>query len=71
MRFVIGGFALGGVGAAIAAKSIQTMLFEVGPSDGLTFSVTGGWILVSALAAASLPAARAARPDPMQVLRAD
>ncbi len=71
MRFVIAGILLGGAGAALAAKSIQTMLFEVAPHDGLTFALAGGAILVSALAAAWLPAARAAGTDPMQVLRAD
>jgi putative ABC transport system permease protein len=71
MRFVIAGIVLGCAGAALAAKSIQIMLFEVAPYDGLTFAAAGGAILISALAAAWLPAARAAATDPMQVLRAE
>lgn len=44
---------------------------EIDPYDGLTFAMAGGAILISALAAAWIPAARAAGTDPMQILRAE
>jgi ABC-type lipoprotein release transport system permease subunit len=45
------------------------MLFGIGPRDPLTFAAAAAVALVSALLASWLPARRAARVEPMVVLR--
>jgi ABC-type lipoprotein release transport system permease subunit len=45
------------------------MLYGVSPSDPLTLAGVIGLVTVVAVVAALLPAMRAARVDPMQVLR--
>jgi predicted permease len=76
--FVRHGVAVSGIGAAcgLAAalaltRLMKSLLFEVSPSDPLTFlGVAAGLILASALAS-YLPARRATRVDPVQALRAE
>ena len=61
-----------GVGASLAlTRTIRGMLFEVTPSDPLTFVLVVTALVVVALAASYLPARRATRVDPMQSLRFD
>lgn len=66
-----GGVAAGVVGALILTRSLETLLFEVEPTDALTFSVAAGALAAVALAAAALPAVRAMRVDPMLAMRAE
>jgi len=66
--------ALAGVGIGIAACAVLTrlisgMLFEVRPTDPVTFAGTASLLLVVSIAASSAPAFRAARMDPMRTLR--
>jgi predicted permease len=78
-RLVIGrGLALTGVGLTIglvlawaATRTMQALLFGVGASDPATFGGVVGLLMVVAIAACSLPALRAARVDPVRVLRQD
>ena len=61
-----------GVGASLLlTRAIRGMLFDVAPSDPLTFSFVAGMLVVVALVASYLPARRATRFDPMQSLRFD
>ena len=46
-----------------------TMLFEVDPIDGLTYTAIIVFLLIVVAIASYLPARRAARIDPMVVLR--
>jgi len=46
------------------------LLFEVAPTDTLTFAVTGASLALVALAAAWLPARRATQVEPTVALRA-
>jgi len=65
------GLAFGLTGALAAGRLLETLLFQVRPVDAITLigvSVTLGLIVVIA---ASLPARRAVRVHPAQVLRAD
>jgi putative ABC transport system permease protein len=61
-----------GVGAAVLATgAMRTMLFDVQPVDPLTFVVVPGLLVLAAVVACWLPAARASRADPMGTLRAE
>jgi hypothetical protein len=64
------GVLLGGAVAALAGGLLTTLLHDVGPRDPLSFLIAGGALLAIAAVAAWLPARRAARVDPMAVLRA-
>jgi putative ABC transport system permease protein len=59
-----------GIGAALALTRLMTsLLFHVGPTDPLTFSVVALAFLVAAIVAGYVPARRATRIDPMAALR--
>jgi putative ABC transport system permease protein len=59
-----------GLGAGLAtARLISGLLFEVGPWDAVTLTVSPLVLLAVALAAAYLPARRAMRVDPLVALR--
>ncbi|HEU5220076.1 MAG TPA: ABC transporter permease [Gemmatimonadales bacterium] len=61
-----------GVTVALGAtRLIRTLLFRVAPADAATYVAVPLLVLLTALLASWLPAARAARADPAQVLRAD
>jgi predicted lysophospholipase L1 biosynthesis ABC-type transport system permease subunit len=69
---VIGGLGIAaGVGAALLVTEwMSSFLYGVAPRDAVTFvGVPAGLLLITALACA-LPARRAARLDPLKVLRA-
>ncbi|MGC2743031.1 MAG: FtsX-like permease family protein, partial [Candidatus Angelobacter sp.] len=77
MRLVLGqaaittaiGVVLGLVGSFILMRSLQSMLYEVGAADPLTFAAVALLLLVVALLAAYLPARRATKVDPNVALR--
>jgi hypothetical protein len=63
---------VGGVTIALgAARVIRTLLYQIAPADPLTYVAVPALVLLTALAACWLPAARASRADPCQVLRSD
>lgn len=63
------GILLGAAGALIATRVLKSFLFEITPTDPVTFvGVALGLVLV-ALVASYLPARRATRVDPMEALR--
>ena len=71
-----GGVALGGLGAGLAlalalGRWIETLLFGITPTDPLVYAVVTGVLLSVVLVSGDLPARRAARTDPAEVLRAD
>jgi putative ABC transport system permease protein len=65
------GAALGLGGAALAARLMKGLLFGVSAIDPATFTLLPLALLAIALAACWLPARRAAKLDPMVVLRAE
>ena len=59
-----------GLGAAFAmARTMTTMLFEVKPTDPVTYAGVSVLLALFALAAILLPARRATKVDPMVALR--
>jgi putative ABC transport system permease protein len=65
------GVALGAGGAFAATRILARLLFEITPRDPATFSAVASIIFLVALAAAVVPASRAARIDPVVALRHD
>jgi len=51
------------------SRTVEGMLYGVGARDPLTLVVVAGFLASIALAAAYIPARRAARADPMKTLR--
>jgi ABC-type antimicrobial peptide transport system permease subunit len=71
LRMVLIGLSLGLVGAVVVTGIMRSLLYEVKPRDPLTFAVVTLLLVVVALAAAFIPARRAARVDPVLALRAE
>jgi ABC-type antimicrobial peptide transport system permease subunit len=65
------GILLGALGAAGVTRGLSSLLFGVGPLDGLTFGATVVSLAGVSLLACGIPAARAARVDPAIALRAE
>jgi ABC-type antimicrobial peptide transport system permease subunit len=65
------GITLGLIIAAGSTRVVQSMLFGVSPTDGVTFAVIAVVLLLVALAASAAPAWRASRVDPIRALRAE
>jgi putative ABC transport system permease protein len=63
------GIALGLAGAFAATRVLRSLLFEVTPTDPLTLASVAVLLFAMALAAALLPARRAAAVDPVVALR--
>jgi len=63
------GSALGLIVAGVSTRLLHSFLFEVSPLDPVTFCGVPVLMLLLALAAAWLPARRAASVDPMGALR--
>ena len=68
---VLVGIALGGGGALLAGRLMESMLFQVTTTDPAAFLAVPVILLLTATAAAYLPARRAARVDPMATLRGE
>jgi predicted permease len=69
---LVAGGAMVGVCAALAVTRLLTrLLFEVKPNDATTFAAAVGALLIVGALASLLPALRAARVDPIIVLRAE
>jgi predicted permease len=69
MRVVVIGLALGLVGTAIMTRFFQSMLFNVAPTDPMTFVSASAILAGVALFACYIPAKRATRVDPLVALR--
>jgi putative ABC transport system permease protein len=64
------GLVIGMAGALALTQLLQTLLFQVRPTDSLTFLAVSTVLLMVAVVACLLPAKRAASVDPMVALRA-
>jgi putative ABC transport system permease protein len=68
-RMVVFGVAAGLIGSAMLTRFLQTMLFEIKPTDPITFGVLTALLVSVALLACLIPAQRATRVDPLMALR--
>jgi putative ABC transport system permease protein len=71
MLLAVLGVGIGIAGAIALTGLVKSLLFEVPPTDVLTFSGVGLTLLAAAALASYLPARRAAAVDPNVALRAD
>jgi putative ABC transport system permease protein len=71
IKLAIAGVALGVAGSLALGQVMRSLIYNINSADPLTFTLVSlGAILVAALAG-YVPARRAARADPMSVLRAE
>jgi ABC-type antimicrobial peptide transport system permease subunit len=68
---VVGGVAVGLIGALFASRLLETLLYGVGPADLLTFTTVPLGLAAVALLASAIPARRAAEVDPIAAIRAE
>ncbi|MEZ5316181.1 MAG: ABC transporter permease [Vicinamibacterales bacterium] len=71
MRLAAIGVAVGLVAAALLARVVQSMLFEVETSDPASYGVTALVLLAVAAIACYVPARRAMRVDPLVALQSE
>lgn len=71
VRLVLVGLALGLGGAVLLSGMLRTWLFGIEPTDPATYALVALGLGALAVAAAWLPARRAARLEPMEVLRTE
>ena len=69
MLLVVAGITLGVVGALALARFLRSLLFEIKPTDPVTFVGVAISLALIALAACYIPARRAMRVDPIVALR--
>jgi predicted permease len=69
LRLVLPGLCIGFAGALVATRWMSSVLFDVKPTDPLTFTAVAVVLAAVALLACYIPARRAMRVDPMEALR--
>ena len=70
-RYLLLGLGIGLPVAMATSRMFAALLFEVRPTDPFVYVIVSAILLVAGLAAALLPARRAARADPLVALRAE
>jgi ABC-type antimicrobial peptide transport system permease subunit len=65
------GLVIGTVGALLATRLMQTLLYGVASKDPLTFVAVSVVLVVTAVVATWVPATFASRADPATALRAE
>ena len=69
MLLVAIGLTIGLAGALALTRLMTTLLFEISPTDPITFAAVALSVVVAALLACYIPARRAAKVDPLVALR--
>jgi putative ABC transport system permease protein len=63
--------AIGAAAALVATRFLTSLLFEVRPTDPLTFGGVAGVVMAVVVVACARPARRAMAVDPAAVLRSE
>jgi putative ABC transport system permease protein len=71
MKLAVAGVLLGSIAAVLLARLVQTMLFDVSPTDPASYALTALALLVVAAVACYVPARRAMRVDPIVALQTE
>ena len=71
MALTAGGLVVGTAGAIGLMRMLQKLLFQISPTDPLTFTAVAALVFALTLVACYLPARRATRIDPIKALRFD
>jgi putative ABC transport system permease protein len=71
LRMGAAGLAVGLVGALLATRVLESLLFGISASDPITFAAVSAALITVLVVAAYLPARRATRVDPMVALRTE
>jgi predicted permease len=69
LRLAAMGLVLGVIGSMLLARTLRGLVYGVSPTDPAAFASVVALLAIVAVVAAWVPARRAARVDPMQVLR--
>jgi putative ABC transport system permease protein len=69
ISLVLVGVVIGVAGAYAATRAMRSLLFEIGPTDPLTFVVVLVLLGLVGLIASYVPARRATKVDPLVALR--
>ena len=69
IRTALFGLALGVPAALMLTRVMTSLLYEVAPTDPMTFIAVAVLLVVTSFIAAAIPSARAARVDPLVALR--
>ena len=71
LTLVVAGIAVGLVASFASGRYVETLLFEVSPTDPSIYAAVAAALLTVAVVAGALPAWRATRVDPREALQAD
>jgi len=69
LKLVLAGVVTGVAGAALLSRSLESLLFGISAFDPTTYVAAGVVVMTVGLLAATLPALRASRIDPVRALR--
>jgi putative ABC transport system permease protein len=70
LKLALIGVVIGLAGAVALARYVETLLFEVAPSDPVSYAATSLLLIAVATIACYVPARRAMRVDPLVALQA-
>ena len=70
-KLVLSGTAIGVMLALVLARVLKSLIYEVSPTDPLTFTAIAFSVLAVAIVACYIPARKATEADPMIALRAE
>jgi putative ABC transport system permease protein len=71
LRLAAAGVLIGAVVALAAGRSLQSLLAGISPTDATAFAAAIGMAMLVAIAGSLIPALRAIRVDPIEVMRAE
>jgi putative ABC transport system permease protein len=71
LRLAMAGVVLGVIGALLISRLLSTMLFQISPTDPMTFVSVAAVLTAVALLACYVPARRATRVNPLTALQSE